>query len=213
MAITLNENGYAVRLSVPLTTLAVSSSMYGVAQPLIQIIRDQQGINRAAMSSIPVASSVLVMFDMPPVPYQIGNAGNNAPRGFKITDVTLAMAVSSGATSASNGASTPSFTAWVYPSSGFTDGATATTPPTAYGGSSSQWTMTQGSSTGIAAGTTIAPASTIQVISFVPGSGLNSWINVDNQRVAFEFYYIATASQNTLSIYEAVVHGTLALGG
>lgn len=214
MAITHNDNGYAVRLQVPLATLSVSSSMFQVAQPLLVPQRITQGQWAVNLSSIPAAASVLISFPLPTVPYQIGNTGNNVPRGFQITDVTLAFALSSANPGASAGASAMSFTAYTYPSSGFLDGSPATTSPTAYGGTSSQWLYNEGSSTGASFGL-FSPSTTIALITAVPGSGLNTFLNTDNQQVTFEWYMLpgATTSTMTLTIYDVTVHGKWVTGG
>ncbi len=208
MGILSNDNGYAIRLSVPLLSIYGSSSQAGIATPTV-MQRDQPGTNRLFMSSLPAGSSALFTWDLPPVPYQVGNTGNNVPRGFQVTDVTMAVTVSSGTVSASAGASAMSFTAWLYPSSGFQDGAVATTVATQYGGSSSQWTFNEGSSVGASFGAGLSPASTFAVIQAVPGAGLNSYINVDNQRLVFEMSFAegATTSTMTVSINSIDIHG------
>lgn len=211
MAITLNDNGYNIRLQVPLTTLLASSSMIGIAQPLLIPQRSQQGLTNLLLSSLPAGTSTLVTFDLPAIPYQIGNAGNNAPRGFQLTDVTMLLTISSGSVNSSANASTTSFTAWLFNAS---DGATATTAPVAYGGSSSQWTYNEGSSVGASWGN-ISAASTFAQLVAVPAAGLNPIINTDNQRLMFELYMTegATTSTFTLGIWDITIHGKLILGG
>lgn len=218
MALTLNDNGYQIRLEVPLPTIitgAANSSTLSSVPPAV--------IDRGSSTAVTVGVTRLAQypssnfgvgaiaqeydFDLPPLPYQIGNTGNNVSRGFQMTDVTLSYFVSStGPATASNNASTMLMSAFL---TTFTDGASFSSG-VAYGGT---FTYNWGSSTGLSSMGSSGSSNMYNVVC-VPAAGTNPFINTDNQRLTFSLTLNnGAASSFSFSIYNAVVHGKWVFGG
>jgi hypothetical protein len=215
VSISHNDNGIAIRLEVPLptimTTSCVVSSVPGFAIDHGSSTAATVGVTRLAKyasSNDQHAADVAyeLDWDLPPLPYQIGNTGNNVSRGFQLTDVTIAYMMSSlGTGTACNGASTMLLTGLL---TNFTDSASFSSG-VAYGGT---FTYNWGSSTGLSSmGST--PSSNMYQVVCVPASGANSFINTDNQRLTFAWTMNSGGgSSMTLGVYNVVIHGKYVTG-
>ncbi len=173
MAITLNDNGYAVRLAVP--PQAISQSSVGSG-------------SITALRNIGAGSVVL-------------------------STSALGTAATSGNTSA--GASTPAFNAFTQ---SYVDQSTTLLNSSGSSGSSGVpygGTFTfAGGINGTSSTMTIAPSSTINVVTCTPQSSLAPFVNTDNQRMVFEWTFNSgTGTSFVAVVYGANVHGNWVFGG
>lgn len=192
MALTSNDNGYAVRWSIDPTGLMVTGS--GVTAT-----KTNSGTGNANLAITGSTNSPVVNFDLPVMPLQLVPR-NGANLGFILSDCTLGYQIGTA------DASAMTFAAYTYQ---ITDAAAAPTNGTAFGGT---FTFNEGTSTGISIPVTHT-ASNCYLVQCVPATTANvHFPYADNTRMNFQWGW-TNGTSGTLTIYSVVIHGTLILAG